>query len=81
MDAQQLTQSLYDKLVEEGYEFLLLKDVIRKQHIIEIVYEPLKKTPAGTQYSCTSIKDDMVKNLTFDNNSHIRIFIEAPQAA
>lgn len=84
MDTQRLTQNLYDQLLEEGYEFLLLKDVIKKQNIIEIVYEPLKKTPAGTQYSLTSMKDDMVKGLTGSASSagsHIQIFIETPEAA
>lgn len=81
MDTQRLTQNLYDQLLEEGYEFLLLKDVIKKQNIIEIVYEPLKKTPTGTQYSVTSMMDDMVKGLTGSASSHIQIFIETPEAA
>jgi hypothetical protein len=81
MDTQQLTQHLYDKLIQDGYEYLLLKDVIQKQNTIEIIYEPLKNTPAGTQYSCTSIKDDMVKGLTQNTAGHIKAFIEEPAAA
>jgi hypothetical protein len=75
-----LTINLYQQLVKEGYSFLLLKDAVKKDNAMDIVYEPVRNTPSGNKYSCTSIADEMVRHFLRDSASTIRVYIEIPEA-
>ena len=75
-----LTADIYMQLIQQGYSFLLLKDAVKKDGTLDIVYEPVRNTPLGNKYSCTSISDEMVKHFLGSTGNAFRIYIEAPEA-
>lgn len=75
-----LTADFYLQLVQEGYSFLLLKDAVSNDGFMDIVYEPVRNTPTGNKYSCTSITDEMVKHFLGGATTAVRIYIEVPEA-
>lgn len=73
-----LTRLLYQQLLDDGYQYFLLKGVSRIEPGIPAHYvlQPKRYIPAVQIYSCLGIADEMILSVLNGERPHIILYLE-----
>ena len=78
MEAAELTRSLYDDLIRQGYRYCIIKAVVLEAVsglLSSYTLDVFKEFPLS-DYSCTSLEDAMITTVVDGGRNYTRIYVE-----